>query len=52
VRVENLSYSKAPFLPHFGDGIDKYDVIKFLYHKISRQANNNVRKMNKKNPSI
>jgi hypothetical protein len=22
VRVENLSYSKAPFLPHFGDGID------------------------------
>jgi hypothetical protein len=23
VRVENLSYSKAPFLPHFGDGIDE-----------------------------
>ncbi len=22
MRVENLSYSKAPFLPHFGDGID------------------------------
>ncbi len=25
MRVENLSYSKAPFLPHFGEGIEEDD---------------------------
>jgi hypothetical protein len=27
VRVENLSYSKAPFLPHLGEGIDEIEEV-------------------------
>ena len=49
MRVENLSYSKAPFLPHFGEGIEEQErIIKAqeeVRNQLARELHDNTAQM-------